>query len=126
MCVLVVEDDRTLGTLFLKHLATLGYRADLVVDGEQAIKHVEQNGYGLVLMDIGLPGKDGLTTASEIRQMGQDSEQLPIVGITCGHASRQECLAAGMNDYMEKPVLLDQLRGLLKKWQATPCKPPEE
>src|SRR5579884_1843648 len=107
MCVLVVEDDKTLGEVLVRQLHRLGFKADLVTTGREAVERAHDNCYGLVLMDISLPDQDGLTTTKEIKQQKSD---LSVVGITAGHSSREECLKAGMADYYTKPVMNQQMK----------------
>jgi CheY-like chemotaxis protein len=124
MCVLVVEDDTTLGKLFLLHLKQLGYTADLAPTAQDAIEQVKRKAYGLIIMDIGLPDKDGLETTEEIRHIPNNlpAENVPIVAITAGHATRDECMKVGMNDYFQKPVLLDEFARILQKWNPEKCR----
>jgi CheY-like chemotaxis protein len=122
MCVLVVEDDNTLGKLFMRHLRQLGYGGDLASSAEEAIERVKSKVYGLIIMDVGLPDKDGLEATDEIRHLpGVGGEQVPIVALTAGHSSREECLKAGMNDYFIKPMLIEQLAEILHKWNPERC-----
>lgn len=122
MCVLLVEDDDTLGKLFLRHLRQLGYTGDLAVSAEDAMRLVQEKTYGLIIMDISLPGQDGLQATSAIRQMPKFStSSVPIVALTAGHANRLTCMEAGMDDWFQKPVLLDGLRKILEKWSPTRC-----
>lgn len=123
MCVLVVEDDQTLGILYLKNLEILGQQAGLARSASEAVKLIEdkKNEFGLVLMDIGLPDKDGLELTQEIRTSGGD---MPIVAVTAGHANRDSCLQAGMDDYYVKPILLETLNSILQRWNLKRCKTP--
>jgi DNA-binding response OmpR family regulator len=118
MCVLVVEDDATLGSVYISFLKRLGLNADLVTSGADAIEQFKNFQYGLVLMDLGLPDKSGIETSHAIRELEQD---VPIVALTAGHASRKECLKAGMNDYFLKPVLIDQFSGIVEKFNIGRC-----
>jgi CheY-like chemotaxis protein len=119
--VLVVEDDRTLATLLASNLRRLGLRADIALNAQQALALFAQNLYHLVLMDIGLPDRDGLEVCSEIRAVQGGNNRVPIVAITAGYSSPEECLKASMDGYYTKPVLLRQLEDLLKKWNIPPC-----
>lgn len=120
MCVLIVEDDATLGMVYKRNLDKLGLNAYIASSGEEALSEMKENTqiYGLVLMDIGLPLKDGLTVAHEMRELGT---MVPIVAITAGHSSKEECLRVGMDDYFTKPVFMNQLQAILEKWHIKGC-----
>ena len=119
MCVLVVEDDATLGAVFVQTLKKLGQNGELVTSGEEAIERFKNAEYALVLMDIGLPGKDGLEVTRELKKLGSDTA---IVAVTAGYASPAQCKQAGMDDYYVKPVMFDQLQKIVSKWSHGPCK----
>ena len=123
MCVLVVEDDETLGMVYKRNLDKLGLNAHIAVTGEAALVEIQSKtaDYGLVLMDIGLPQKDGLTIAQEMRELGTD---IPIVAITAGHSSKEECLQVGMDDYFTKPVFMSELATIIDKWNIKRCARP--
>lgn len=120
MCVLIVEDDATLGMVYKRNLDKLGLNAYIASSGEEALSEMKENTqiYGLVLMDIGLPLKDGLTVAHEMRELGT---MVPIVAITAGHSSKEECLRVGMDDYFTKPVFMNELQAILEKWHIKGC-----
>lgn len=118
MCVLIVEDDQTLGRVFVRQLAKLGFKADLVTTGADAISRCGQECYGLVLMDIGLPDQDGISVTRQIREK---HGHLPVVAVTAGHASREECLQAGMVDFFTKPLLAEHILSILNRWPPGRC-----
>jgi DNA-binding response OmpR family regulator len=120
MCVLIVEDDPTLGMVYKRNLDKLGLNAYIASSGEEALAEMQSNtsNYGLVLLDIGLPMKDGLTVAHEMRELGT---AVPIVAITAGHSSKEECLSVGMDDYFTKPVFMNELQAILQKWNVKGC-----
>lgn len=120
MCVLIVEDDRTLGMVYKRNLDKLGLRSYLAETGEAAIEQfkAKTSAFGLVLLDIGLPQKDGLTVAHEMRALGGEC---PIVAITAGHSSKEECLSVGIDDYFTKPVLINELASIIDKWNIRNC-----
>jgi CheY-like chemotaxis protein/anti-sigma regulatory factor (Ser/Thr protein kinase) len=114
--VLVVEDDlvnRQVIELFLKKL---GLTAIFAVDGEIAIATATTQPFDLVLMDCQLPGIDGLEATRQIRQILQ-GRPLAIVALTANASTlvRENCLAAGMNDFLSKPVRFELLAGVLAK-----------
>jgi CheY-like chemotaxis protein/HPt (histidine-containing phosphotransfer) domain-containing protein len=101
-------------------LEKLGLRADLVVNGAEAVEALETIPYNLVLMDVQMPEMDGFEATRRIRDPHSRvlNHQVPIIAMTA-HAlpgDREKCLAAGMDDYIIKPVGLAALGGALEKW----------
>jgi len=98
----------------------LGFHADAVADGMEAIRALEDLPYDLVLMDVMMPEMDGCEATREIRNSQSDvqNHQIPIIALTAGamQGDREKCLAAGMNDYMSKPVSPQVLAEALNKW----------
>lgn len=116
--ILIVEDNPLLRMMTQKQLATLGYSAEAVGSGEQALEKVDAE-IGLILMDIGLPGIDGCQTTRAIRDRENNNarRRIPIIALTA-HSERDQCLLAGMDDFMQKPVLLTDLKAMIEKWLA--------
>jgi two-component system sensor histidine kinase/response regulator len=121
MCILVVEDDPTLGALLKKQLSKLGYLTDLVTSAAEALSKFKIKSYDLILMDIALPEGNGLELTEQIRQVNPRGKDVKIVGVTAGHASKSECLRAGMNDYYEKPFLTDDVKTVMDKFNPGTC-----
>jgi two-component system sensor histidine kinase/response regulator len=99
-------------------LQKLGYPADVAANGEEALKMLGEAAYDLVLMDCQMPRMDGYEATSAIRKRHPERERLPIVAMTA-HAmagDRERCLAAGLNDYLSKPVTLQALHAVLTRW----------
>jgi signal transduction histidine kinase/DNA-binding response OmpR family regulator len=104
--ILLVEDNKINRTFALALLAKAGHRVDVAENGLQAVDAVSRADYDLVLMDIQMPEMDGVQATRRIRQMGQPKSTVPIIALTA-HAltgQREEYLAAGMDDYLSKPV----------------------
>jgi signal transduction histidine kinase/DNA-binding response OmpR family regulator/HPt (histidine-containing phosphotransfer) domain-containing protein len=123
--ILVVEDNPTNQEVALGTLENLGYRdVVLAADGRQAIERLGQSDFDLVLMDCQLPVLDGYEATRLIRQPGSAvrQPQIPIVAMTANalDGDAAKCLAAGMNDYMAKPVRAGLLEGMLDKWLLAP------
>ena len=117
--VLVVEDSPTNRDVALTLLAKIGYRADAVCDGSEAIQALQSTRYGVVLMDVQMPGMDGYEATRRIRdpQSSVANHDIPIVAMTA-HAlegDRQRCLDAGMTDYVSKPVRTEELARALAR-----------
>jgi len=115
--VLVVEDDpinREVATLFLQDA---GQQVETAEDGSAAVELVARNRYDLILMDVQLPRMDGLEATRRIRRTAHGAD-VPIVAMTANAFAedRERCFAAGMNDFLAKPVELDRLFGVLLKW----------
>jgi PAS domain S-box-containing protein len=124
--VLLVEDNTINQTVALKMLEKLGYRADAVADGQEAISALETTPYDLVLMDVQMPVMDGFAATRAIRA-GRTKvlrPALPIIAMTA-HAlegDREKCLEAGMDDYVSKPVAVPALAAALERWLTRPRK----
>jgi CheY-like chemotaxis protein len=114
--ILVVEDNPVNRTVALMQLQKLGYRASAAVNGAEAIQALEQGSYDLVLMDCQMPVMDGFEATRRIRASGHPG--IPVIALTANamQSDRERCLAAGMNDYMAKPMELRQLADILDKW----------
>jgi PAS domain S-box-containing protein len=115
--VLVAEDNPVNQKVALFMLKGLGYRADLAGNGNEALALVLGAPYDVVLMDVQMPEMDGLEATHRIRAEVPASRQPVIIAMTANAMSddRAECLAAGMNDYLPKPVRREQLAAALAK-----------
>ena len=101
-------------------LKKLGYQADAVSNGKEALAALRKGFYDLVLMDCQMPEMDGYEAAALIREphSGVCNPQIPIIALTA-HAmkgDRDKCLAGGMNDYISKPVKATAVADALEKW----------
>lgn len=116
--ILLVEDNPISQNVEVKLLKSVGYEVDAVSSGEEAIKSVATGRYNVVLMDIEMPGMDGLTATQKIRQLESESKKIPIIAVTA-HSSmkdREKCLAAGLNDYIAKPISINFLKMTIDQW----------
>jgi PAS domain S-box-containing protein len=122
--ILVVEDNVTNQAVAVAILHKLGYSADLVPDGQEALRALRQFDYDAVLMDCEMPEMDGYETTRRIRAhaTGTRNPQIPIIALTADAISgdREKCLQVGMNDYLAKPVEPRQLAAVLEKWLLPP------
>lgn len=116
--VLVVEDNEVNQKVALRLLQRAGYFADLASNGKQAVEAVSGQQYDLVLMDVQMPVMDGFEATAEIRRRESAGRHTPIVAMTANAMAgdRERCLAAGMDDYLSKPIRLEELRRVLALW----------
>jgi CheY-like chemotaxis protein len=114
--ILLAEDNPVNQKLAVRLLAQLSYTADLATDGREAVEAVEREPYDVVLMDVQMPALDGLGATREIRARWPD-RPLWIVAMTANAMAgdREACIAAGMNDYISKPIRPAELAGALER-----------
>ncbi len=113
MRLLLVEDDRMIGTAMQRGLAEAGYTVDWVTDGPSAERALANGVYQLAVLDLGLPGKDGMALLRELRAR---RDHLPVLVVTARDAvaDRVAGLNAGADDYVLKPFDLDELVARLR------------
>jgi len=117
--VLLVDDNSVNQKLGALHLQRLGYIADIASDGREALDKLAIGTYALVLMDISMPVMDGYETTRAIREMEYGTDRhIPIIAVTANMllGDRERCLAAGMDDYLAKPVRMAMLRSVMEYW----------
>ena len=109
--ILLAEDNVVNQKLALKLLQQMGYRADIASNGVEAIESVERQTYDVVLMDVQMPEMDGLESSRRITSAMPPGHRPRIVAMTANamQGDREACLAAGMDDYIAKPIRVDQL-----------------
>jgi CheY-like chemotaxis protein len=119
--ILIVEDYANNQLVVLAHLKKMGYAAQVVENGQEAVDVMSNNGanYQLILMDWQMPVMDGLEATRRIRQQeAQTGRHIPIIGMTANaiKGDRERCLEAGMDDYLSKPIRRDDLKRVLAEW----------
>ena len=120
--ILLVEDDLTSRIIAVSILEKIGYHVDFAINGLEAVKKLEAEKYDLVFMDHLMPIMDGLAATATIRS--EESKVLNhdviIIALTANamKSDREKCLKAGMNDYLSKPLMVNELNDMLQKWLA--------
>ena len=104
--ILIVEDNEVNALVFTRLLAKAGHGARVVRDGPEALAVLTREVFDVVLMDVNLPGMDGVTTTRRIRALGEPASGIPIIAVTANAmaADRDNYLEAGMDDYLSKPI----------------------
>ena len=116
--VLVVEDSPVNQIVAARALELCGCQVEIVADGYAALRALDAHDYDLVLMDCQMPGLDGYEATVELRRREGGSRRTPVVAMTA-HAmdqDRERCLAAGMDDYLSKPMRHEDLARTLSRW----------
>jgi signal transduction histidine kinase len=116
--ILMADDNRVNQKVGSSFLEKLGYRAEVVGNGLEVLQALERQPYDIVLLDVQMPEMDGYETARQLRRRWTDAERPRIIAMT-GNAmqgDREKCLQAGMDDYIAKPVRIEDLRIALERW----------
>jgi CheY-like chemotaxis protein/HPt (histidine-containing phosphotransfer) domain-containing protein len=115
--ILLAEDNAVNQKLALRLLEQMGYRADVAANGLEAVAAVERQTYDLVLMDVQMPEMDGFEASREITRRWPGDERPRIVAMTANamQGDRELCLASGMDDYMSKPLRVEELVAALER-----------
>ena len=140
----MAEDNLINQKLTVRILEKLGYQSDVVENGQEALAALDRGSYALVLMDCQMPVVDGFEATKLLRQREAAAQEsaasgsattchIPIVALTANamRGDRERCLAAGMDDYLTKPVRKEDLKGVLNRWipssvASTDCNPAKQ
>ncbi|WP_017902713.1 ATP-binding protein [Pseudomonas asplenii] len=115
--VMLVEDNPVNQTVIEAMLRSLGFEVSLAHDGVEAVEKIRNGSFAAILMDCRLPLVDGYEATRQIRQL-HDADRLPIIALTANalQGDREQCLQAGMNDYLAKPFKRTDLQRILQRW----------
>jgi CheY-like chemotaxis protein len=119
MLILLAEDDELNREVTLAILKHLGYRADTARSGMEVLFALKYKRYDLILMNIGLPEMDGMEVTRQIRRIFQNGPRIIAVTAYALPGMKQRCLNAGMDDFIIKPVRLDELGAVLRIYQLS-------
>jgi PAS domain S-box-containing protein len=116
--ILLAEDNRVNIEVATLILEGAGYTVDVARDGLEAVAAVRRRDYDLILMDVRMPGLDGLSATREIRAFEGDGKRVPIIALTADAMAgdQRRCLEAGMDDYVSKPIAPAKLRSAVARW----------
>ncbi len=121
--VLVADDNETNQMVVVRMLRKLGLQSDVAANGKEAVDAVQLIPYDLVLMDCQMPEMDGFSATRSIRRAeSADGTHVPIIAVTANamRGDREKCIAAGMDDYLAKPIKLEDLDDVLRRWIQIP------
>ena len=118
--ILLVEDNEVNRMVAVRLLERLGYSVETAENGVDALDAHDRTRFDAILMDCQMPEMDGFECASAIRSSDGPRRTTPIIALTANASAedRDRCLAAGMNDFLTKPIEMDQLRAALQNWVA--------
>jgi CheY-like chemotaxis protein len=118
--VLVAEDNPVNQKVVVMILKKLGYSSDVAANGREALNALELGSYGAVLMDCQMPEMDGFEATQAIRSGGFVFADIPIIALTANalDGEKERCLAAGMDDYLAKPIKAEALGQKLEAWMS--------
>jgi PAS domain S-box-containing protein len=114
--ILLAEDNPINQKVALGLLANIGYKADVAKNGLEVLDALEKKSYDLILMDCQMPEMDGYETTQRIRARGGEGPRIVAMTANAMRGESEKCLAAGMDDYLSKPVRLELLREMVTRW----------
>ncbi|GGM88416.1 hybrid sensor histidine kinase/response regulator [Dyadobacter beijingensis] len=118
MTILVAEDNKVNQIVIMNTLRKLGYQADLAQNGLEVLDKVEQTSYDVILMDMQMPQMDGLEATRRIKARNMANPFIIAMTANALQQDKDKCFEAGMDDYLSKPVILEELVALLEKWAS--------
>ncbi|HKH87905.1 MAG TPA: response regulator, partial [Acidimicrobiales bacterium] len=126
--ILLVEDNKVNQLVGSKVLENLGYTFTIANNGLEAVDAFQAGTYDAVLMDCQMPEMDGYEATGAIRQIEGSDGHIPIIAMTAAamDGDRENCMAAGMDDFITKPVRLEAVSTALERWLSRPAHEPEQ
>ena len=120
--ILIAEDNIINQKIASRILEQMGYNADIAGDGLEVLECLNRQHYDLVLMDVQMPELDGIQTTGRILEKWLPAERPKIIAMTANatQGDMEKCLYAGMDDFISKPILSDELKSMLEKWGSNP------
>lgn len=120
--ILIAEDNIINQKIALRILSQMGYSADVAGDGTEVLECLERQHYDVVLMDVQMPELDGIQTTGRILEKWLPAERPKIIAMTANatQGDMEKCLYAGMDDFISKPILSEELKSMLEKWGSNP------
>ena len=116
--ILIAEDNRINQMVIRKTLGRLGFDPVIVENGREVLEAIKQNSYDIILMDIQMPEMDGLEATRQIRRTSGKHPIIIAMTANAMQSDKEECLAAGMDDYISKPIKVNELKEKLEKWST--------
>jgi len=115
--ILLIEDDQTLRFLAKRQFERLGVICDTAANGSEGVQMVKSKEYSMIIMDISMPEMNGIEATYQIREYekSEGRERTPIIGLSA-FSTDEDCKAAGMDDFMQKPMMLEQAQEMLAKY----------
>jgi CheY-like chemotaxis protein len=120
--ILLAEDNLVNQKVAAMMLKKLGYIADIANNGLEVLQMVEKRFYDLILMDMQMPEMDGVTATKIIRQSNQPQPRIIAVTANALEEDRQLCFDAGMNDFVTKPLLIQEINRIIAEYSETKSK----
>jgi signal transduction histidine kinase/DNA-binding response OmpR family regulator/streptogramin lyase len=117
--ILIAEDNPVNQKLAIRVLSKLGYQSDVASNGIEAIEAFTRSKYDLIFMDVQMPDMDGLEATQKIRALPGIQPMIIAMTANAMQGDREQCIKAGMDDYISKPVNLDELVRIIEKWAQT-------
>jgi len=119
--ILIADDNKTNQLVAKMMLKKMGFTPDIAENGIEAVDAVTNTNYDLIFMDVQMPQMDGFSATRQIREMETKSPgdiKIPIIAMTANvmGKDKEDCLKAGMDDYLSKPITPDSLRKILNRW----------
>jgi len=117
--ILLVEDDPVIQKVHRLMLEKIGYTVDIASNGPQALAMLDKK-YSAILMDVGLPDISGIEITTEIRRLEGSKKHVPIIALTAYvcEETKWECLAAGADEVATKPIKIEALATILRRWAS--------